>query len=96
MDRLDGPRTKAWTIALVGGVIVAVVMLLRIPLVTVFSFGVLLICPLLMIGMHRGQHAGDNRAGTPDRTASLPDAASRAHERRPGASDGEVQTDRRL
>jgi len=42
------------------GAVVVAVTLFRVPLATVFTLGVLLICPLLMIGMHSGGHGGEH------------------------------------
>ena len=59
MDRMEGRRTKLRTVVLVAvGLAVLAVMLFRVPLATVFSLGLLLICPLLMVGMHGRHHGG--------------------------------------
>ena len=59
MDALEGKAPQLRTALLtLAGVIVVAVTLFRVPLATVFTLGVLLICPLLMVGMHGGGHAG--------------------------------------
>jgi len=55
---LEGRRPKLRTVLLALGGVVLVAALFRVPLATVFTLGVLLICPLLMIGMHGGGHGG--------------------------------------
>ena len=70
MDRMDRNRTRTWTIALIGGVVVALVMVFRLPLATVFSLGILLVCPLLMVGMHGGPHGGHDGHASGRRSAS--------------------------
>lgn len=58
MDVNDGKPTKLRTTVVVATVLaVLAVMLFRVPLAMVFTIGVLLICPLLMVGMH-GAHSG--------------------------------------
>jgi hypothetical protein len=61
---LEGRRPKLRTVLLAGaGAVIVAVTLFRVPLATVFTLGVLLICPLLMAGMHGGRHgAGHNSA----------------------------------
>jgi Protein of unknown function (DUF2933) len=63
VNPFDGARPKLRTVllALAGTVLVAVT-LFRIPLATVFALGVLLICPLMMVGMHGGRHTADRSA----------------------------------
>jgi hypothetical protein len=59
MDRIDAKRTRlAPVLVIVGGLVILAVMLFRVPLATVFTVGLLLVCPLLMVGMHGGGHAG--------------------------------------
>lgn len=50
------------------GLVVLAVTLFRVPLATVFTLGVLLICPLLMMGMHGGHGGGhgDHAAAADD------------------------------
>lgn len=61
MTPFEGRRPKLRTLLLaLGGVIVVAVTLFRVPLATVFTLGVLLICPLLMIGMHGGGHGAEH------------------------------------
>ncbi|HEX6581783.1 MAG TPA: DUF2933 domain-containing protein [Actinomycetota bacterium] len=58
MEANDVKRTKLGSRVLVASVLVVIaVTLFRVPLATVFTLGVLLICPLLMMGMH-GAHGG--------------------------------------
>lgn len=76
MDRIDGRRTKLRTVLLIAaGLGVLAVMLFRVPLATVFSLGVLLICPLLMVGMHGGHHGGAHPATSDDVGAHSGDTA---------------------
>ena len=77
MKPLEGKRPKAQTVLFaMAAMVVVAVTLFRVPLATVFTLGVLLICPLLMVGMHRGGHgvqpSGVNRAQTDptDRTSN--------------------------
>ncbi len=59
MDRIDAKRTRlAPALVIVAGLVVLAVMLFRVPLATVFTVGLLLVCPLLMVGMHGGGHGG--------------------------------------
>ena len=69
MDANDVKRTKLGSRVLVASVLVVIaVTLFRVPLATVFTLGVLLICPLLMMGMHRGHGGGhgDHAASADD------------------------------
>lgn len=60
-DRSGNRRPTIPTFLLLGaGLIVVAVTVFRVSVASVLSVGVLLICPLLMFGMHRG-HAGDHR-----------------------------------
>jgi hypothetical protein len=81
-------------LVLAGAVVVAVT-LFRVPLATVFTLGVLLICPLLMVGMHGGGHGAEHTTGDEvraDPTARAGDGgrrvrsplASRAQDHGPG------------
>jgi len=66
MDRMEGRRRNIPTLLLVGtAVIVIAVTLFRVPLASVLGLGVLLICPLLMVGMHGG-HGGSHHGEEPD------------------------------
>ena len=56
MTPLEGRRPKLRTVLLAAAGVVLVAVTLRVPLATVFTLGVLLICPLLMVGMHGGGH----------------------------------------
>lgn len=89
MDRIDSKRTKPRTVVLVAaGLVVLAVTLSRIPLATVFSLGVLLICPLLMVGMHGGHgggHHGEHPASADQRGA---DRSFHGHDDRPGSHAG--------
>ena len=58
MKPLEGKRPTVRTVLLViAGMVIVAVTLFRVPLATVFALGVLLTCPLLMVGMHGGRHA---------------------------------------
>lgn len=59
MTPLEGRRPKLRIVLLALGAVVVAMTLFRVPLATVFTFGVLLICPLLMIGMHGGGHGAE-------------------------------------
>jgi len=66
---LEGRRPKLRTALLAGaGVVVVAVTLFRVPLATVFALGVLLICPLLMVGMHGGSHGVGHTTADEDRS----------------------------
>lgn len=76
----DVKQAKLRTRVLVAtGLVVLAVTLFRVPLATVFTLGVLLICPLLMVGMHGG-HGG----GHGDHAASADDVRARADVRHGG------------
>lgn len=60
MTPLEGRRPKLRIVLLALGAVVVAMTLFRVPLATVFTFGVLLICPLLMIGMHGGGHGAEH------------------------------------
>jgi sugar phosphate permease len=61
MNRIDDKRTRfAPVIVIVAGLIVLAVTLFRVPLATVFTVGLLLVCPLLMVGMHAAGHGGEH------------------------------------
>jgi hypothetical protein len=67
MDRIEGKRSRLRTgIFVVLGLVFLAVTLFRVPLASVFSLGVLLICPLLMVGMHRGGHGDGHGADSRD------------------------------
>lgn len=79
MDRIEGRRMEGrhmrvrTVILVVVGLVVLAVTLFRVPLATVFTLGLLLICPLLMVGMHGGGHGGGH-ANSPDDVGSGSDA----------------------
>ena len=75
MDANDVKRTKLRTRVLVATVLVVLaVTLFRVPLATVFTLGVLLICPLLMVGMHGGHGGGHgDHAASADDVRAYPD-----------------------
>jgi hypothetical protein len=76
----DVKQAKLRTRVLVAtGLVVLAVTLFRVPLATVFTLGVLLICPLLMVGMHGG-HGG----GHGDHAASADDVRANADVRHGG------------
>lgn len=57
MSPLGEKRLGLRTLILVlAGVVLVAVTLFRVPLATVFTLGLVLICPLLMVGMHGGDH----------------------------------------
>ena len=59
MKPLQGKRPKVRSVLLpIAGMVIVAVTLSRVPLATVFALGVLLICPLLMVGMHGGHASG--------------------------------------
>ena len=59
MDANDVKQSRVLSRVLIATVlIVLAVTLFRVPLATVFTLGVLLICPLLMVGMHGGHGGG--------------------------------------
>ncbi len=60
MDRIDAKRTRlAPVLVIVAGLVVLAVMLFRVPLATVFTVGLLLVCPLLMMGCTEAVTVGD-------------------------------------
>ena len=70
MDRIDAKRTRlAPVLVIVAGLVVLAVMLFRVPIATVFTLGLLLVCPLLMVGMHGGGHANHADKSRGDRGA---------------------------
>ena len=75
MDANDVKRAKVRTSVLVATVLVVLaVTLFRVPLATVFTLGVLLICPLLMVGMHGGHGGGHgDHAASADDVRAYPD-----------------------
>ena len=61
MDHRTGTRHGSWLemVVLIGLAVAALVVLGVVPLRTVVSLGVFLICPLMMLGMHgRCGHGG--------------------------------------
>lgn len=70
MDRIDAKRTRLGPVLVIlTGLVVLAVMLFRVPLATVFTLGLLLVCPLLMVGMHGGGHANHAHKSWGDRGA---------------------------
>jgi hypothetical protein len=65
-------------ILVLAGVVLVAVTLFRVPLATVFTLGLVLICPLLMVGMHGGHH----RAGRTSAHETGCDAVDVEHESR--------------
>jgi hypothetical protein len=54
---LGEKRTGLRTVILgMAGVVLVAVTLFRVPLATIFTLGLVLICPLLMVGMHGRNH----------------------------------------
>ena len=82
MTPLEGRRPRLRTVLLAAAGVVVVAVTLRVPLATVFTLGVLLICPLLMFGMHGGGHgeghttSDEVRTGPTDRTGRTGDGGS--------------------
>ena len=71
---MGGTKVRpAWIIA--AGLVVVALVALGVPLVSLFYVGVLLLCPLLMAGMHGGHGQGHDRGGR--------------HEDRDGLEDGD-------
>ena len=69
----SGNRATIPTLLLLGaGLIVVAVTVFHVPLASVFSIGVLLICPLLMIGMHRGHGSHRADASGPEHSRTDP------------------------
>lgn len=71
MDRSDTKRAKLGLVAIAAGLVALAVMLFRVPLATLFTLGLLLLAPLLMVGLHGGSHgsghathAADTHGGT--------------------------------
>jgi hypothetical protein len=58
----EGRRPKLRTVLLAGAGVIIVAVTLRVPLATVFTLGLLLICPLLMVGMHGGGHGAEHNS----------------------------------
>lgn len=72
-DRSGKRRPTIPTLLLLGaGLIVVAVAVFRVPLASVFSVGVLLICPLLMIGMHHGHGSHRADASGPEHSRTDP------------------------
>lgn len=70
MDRIDAKRTRFGPVLVIlTGLVVLAVMLFQVPLATVFTLGLLLVCPLLMAGMHGGGHANHADQSRGDRGA---------------------------
>lgn len=82
MDHQAVGRTRirpAWIVA--AGLVVLALVALGVPLVSLLYVGVLLLCPLLMAGMHGGHgqgHDHDAQQGHSDRP-SPDDPASSTH-----------------
>ena len=69
MTPLEGRRPRLRTVLLAAAGVVVVAVTLRVPLATVFTLGVLLICPLLMVGMHGGGHGDEHTTSDEVRTS---------------------------
>lgn len=83
MTPLEARRPKLRTVVLaLAGVVVVAVTLFRVPLATVFTLGLLLVCPLLMIGMHGGGHG---RHASANGTHADPERAEGDRQRGVGA-----------
>jgi len=81
MDHQTKARTKikpAWLVA--AGLAVLALVALGVPLVSLLYVGILLLCPLLMAGMHGGHGQAHDHEANPedtDRVKSSDPAASR-------------------
>jgi sugar phosphate permease len=61
VNPFEGTRPRLRTVLLaVAAMTLVAVTLFRVPLATIFTLGVLLVCPLMMIGMHGGGHGADH------------------------------------
>jgi hypothetical protein len=78
MDHIDAKRTRRLPgLVIVGGTAVLALMLFRVPLATVFTIGLLLVCPLLMVGMHTRSHGGESAASPSEARADRKDPIER-------------------
>lgn len=73
MDHRTSTRrgSRLEMVVLIGLAVAALVVLGIVPLRTVLTLGVFLICPLMMLGMHGGRghggmHGGSERSGSAD------------------------------
>lgn len=78
---IGGTRIRpAWIVA--AGLVVLALVALGIPLVSLLYVGVLLLCPLLMIGMHGGHgqnHDHESHHGRSDHAAASDPGPSGTH-----------------
>ena len=92
MDHQTMGRTKirpAWLVA--AGLAVLALVALGVSLVSLLYVGILLLCPLLMAGMHGGHgqdHGHDAHAEDPERVESSDPAASGTRAARPPVGGG--------
>ncbi|MFN8233176.1 MAG: DUF2933 domain-containing protein [Actinomycetota bacterium] len=86
------------------GVVVVAITLFRLPLATIFTLGLLLVCPLLMMGMHGGGHGehGSDRTqqepkrplGEPLRGIDAPETSRRGFDSGPSANQQRQEVQR--
>lgn len=92
MDRQTIGKTKirpAWLVA--AGLAVLALVALGVPLVSLLYVGILLLCPLLMAGMHGGHgqdHGHEAHTEDPERVESSDPAASGTRTPRPPVEGG--------
>jgi hypothetical protein len=64
---IDERRAKNRYLLLIGaGVVLVAVTFFRVPLATVFLLGLVLMCPLMMVGMHGGHDGGGHGTSVDD------------------------------
>jgi hypothetical protein len=85
---MGGTRIRpAWVVA--AGLAVLVLVAFGIPLVSLLYVGILLLCPLMMAGMHGGHGQGhDAHAEEPDRLESPDPEALNARDASPSPPEG--------
>lgn len=92
MDHQTMGRTKirpAWLVA--AGLAVLALVAVGVPLVSLLYVGILLLCPLLMAGMHGGHgqaHGHEAHSQEPDRTESSDPGASSTRAASPPVEGG--------
>lgn len=86
MGTTVGKGTRARTVLMVVAALLALaVVLLGTPLEGILVLGLLLICPLIMVGMHGGHREGDPRSG---RRAGHDGSSDASRAEAAGPSDG--------
>ena len=68
MDAGRTPKRVGVALAVAAGVALVAVSVFKIPLSSVLFLGVVLMCPLLMVGMHAGGHDHGHGSGRLDET----------------------------